>query len=426
MPPMAQKMTMTHPDLSQLADYLDDALDSEVRAVVRAHTLTCPSCTAQLNQLRRDSQRIPHALAHFGPAPDVRVAVRARLRRPGATVWVLRGVALAAGLVALLFFALLLDVSGGGSVSRIPDRLFVTDSRNGRLITLAAYDGAQIGELVIGERPTKVRYDPRRDRLYVLLGGGVAAVNPRQLEVLARWRAPQPLDGEAGMALDTEGGRLYVTQPGGIAVLDTENLALLREYLAGPAPGPLALAPDRRTLYSLDRDEATLWTIDLGSGAGSARLLDRNDVGYWGWLALSPDGGRVYVLRAGAPPLLRAIDVRTGREDALAPVDAPPNPQDLLTLPDGRLAIARGDGTRGGVLLLDGETLQPIARLDPDRDQHNLVGAPGEGLFALNWLYGYVTRYDLRGGTVLWRISLPGAKIQDGVFVYGGWRWPFG
>jgi anti-sigma factor RsiW len=84
-----------HPDHRQLAAYLDGALDPARHAELRAHILTCATCTARLERLRDDARRIAAALASGGATPDVRAAVRARLRRPALGAWLTHGLALA-------------------------------------------------------------------------------------------------------------------------------------------------------------------------------------------------------------------------------------------------------------------------------------------------------------------------------------------
>ena len=80
-----------HPDMTQLAAYLDAALDEAERARLRAHILTCPACTAKIERLRADARLITTTLASSGPVPDVRSALRARRRREGPLARLARG-----------------------------------------------------------------------------------------------------------------------------------------------------------------------------------------------------------------------------------------------------------------------------------------------------------------------------------------------
>src|SRR5437762_6745483 len=105
--PMVRGRTTMHLDTYQLAAYLDGALDAATRAATRAHILTCPACAARLDRLRDDARRITSVSAS-SPTPDVRAAVRVRLRRASPFTWLARGGAFAGALAALLLFAVLI------------------------------------------------------------------------------------------------------------------------------------------------------------------------------------------------------------------------------------------------------------------------------------------------------------------------------
>jgi hypothetical protein len=423
-----------HPDLTRLAEYLDGALDAAARADVRGHLLTCPVCAARLEQLRADARRITASAA--GPAPDVRAAVRARLRPSRAAAWLVRGGALAGALAALLLFALLIGArSEGGTLGRAPDRLFVVDRNNGQLLALDAGSGAILGSAPVGDTPTRVRYDASSGQLYVMVKQAVLGVDAQTLAVVARWDAPQPFDLTSGMALDTRRGRLYVAQSAtaSIVALDTATLTPTGSFGVGRAPGALVLTPDGGMLFALDGDGA-LWTIDTRGGTRSAQSLSGGESWPLAWLALSAEGQTLYVLHADGQveswrPQIWSIDVSSGRISA--PVALPPGqaPWDLVRLDDGRLAIPRGDGQVGGIALVAPDDLHLISRINPGTDEHHAVAGPGGSLFTLNFSHGTVKRYDLaRSQAETWQIELKGqrqAMPYDGSFAPGGWRWPW-
>jgi DNA-binding beta-propeller fold protein YncE len=423
-----------HPDLTRLAAYLDRALDEEAYADVRGHLLTCPACAARVEQLRADARRITASVA--GPAPDVRAAVRARLRRTGPTDWLLRGSALVGALAALLLFALLIGVrSGSTALGRTPDRVIVVDRSNGQLLALDADSGAVLGGAPVGDTPTKIRYDANGDQLYVMVKQAILSVDAQTLTVVARWEAPQPFDLTSGMVLDARRGRLYVAQPAAasIAVLDTATLVPVGSFGVGRAPGALALTPDGRTLFALDGDGA-LWTIDTLGATRSAQSLSGGERWPLAWLAVSADGRRLYAMHAdGGPqawtPRIWSIDVLSGQISAPAALPPGQAPWDLLRLDDGRLAIPRGDGRTGGITLLAPDDLRVLSRINPDSDEHHAVAGPGGAIFTLNFGHGTTSRYDpSRAQPQTWRTPLTGerpAMPYDGVFVPGGWRWPW-
>jgi DNA-binding beta-propeller fold protein YncE len=411
-----------HPDLDQLAALLDGAADDPALAGLRAHALTCPRCAARLERLRADGAAIPRALAAV-PAPDMREAVRRRARPAfgGALRW---AAALAGAAAALLLFTALIADRAGIAVGLAPDRLVVADRWGGQLLELDPHTGEVRRQAAVGEAPALVRYSPRFGRLFVRLSRGVVAVDPRTLAVVARWNAPYPLREQAGLAVDEAAGRVYVAAAGGVFALDAGTLGQIPGVRLGSAPGPLILGPDRRTLYTVDQVDFTLWAIDLASGRGDARLLDRADVGQRLLLAPGPDGSRLYLLRTGAAPLLRVVALPGLQVTAARDLSSGPLPQGLAVLPDGRVAVSRGDGRAGGIELYDPLTLATVAQLDPAADQHALAAERDGTLVALNWQHGTVTRYDLAAGTRRWQTTLAPAQPVDAAFVPGGWRLP--
>jgi hypothetical protein len=424
-----------HPDLAQLAAYLDGALDATARAAVRAHLLTCPDCAARHALLRGDSQRIA-AFAASTAAPDVRAAVRKKLRRGRPAGWLLRGGALAGAVATLFLFGLLISVgAGSATLGPLPDRLVVVDRNNGRLLALDPDDGDILSSVQVGDMPTKVRYDERAGRLYVLVKQAVVALDARTLAEVARWDAPQPVDLASGMARDARRGRLYVAQSAAptIQALDTATFMPAGSFGVGRDPRALALAPDGATLFALDYD-GMLWTIDPLGGTKSAQSLSGGAPWPLAWLALSANGQTVYVLHAsGGPqtwtPQLWRVDARSGAISGPTPLPGGEAPWDLLLVGERQLAIPRGNGKTGGVLVVAADDFRAARQISPESDQHHAISGPGESIFTLNFSHGTVARYDIaRTPAEAWRAQLPGqppAMPYDGAFVPGGWRWPW-
>lgn len=420
-----------HPDNRQLARYLDGALDDQERLALRAHMLTCPDCAARIERLRADSRRIIAAAGRH-PPPDVRAAVRARIARPSPAAWLERTVALAGALVFVLFFSALIGARNGAPLGYTADRLFVVDRSAGVLITLNAADGAIQGSIPIGEDPRRIRYDRSRDRLYVLHGRAIVAIAAPTLEIAGRWEAPQPFGETAGMALDAQRGKLYVPLGDALITLDSETLAQVASLDLGRPIGPLALTADGRTLFALDEQLATLWTIDLQRNSATNRSLDQ-PADRRGWLALSSDDQYIYVLltnssitnAANEPlPALWRAPANGAPMVARAPRERNPPPRDMLLLDDDRLAIARGDTIRGGIEMIATANLSDTARLNPHNDEHHLAAGPRGALFALNFSRGVVTRYNTDTQTIAWQTPIANGRPWDAVFVAGGWRWP--
>jgi len=419
-----------HPDRLQIAAYLDGALDDEERAELRGHILTCPACAARLERLRDDARRISVALSGSS-APDVRASVRARLRSPARNAWLGQSLALAGALAALLLFAVLVGGRGAATAGRVPDQLVIVDRSNAQLVALDAASRARLATLKLDQLPIAVTYDQIRDRLYVLLAKSVIAVDPRTFQPAGRWEAQEPFASGAGMALDARGGRLYVAQPGGVVALSlgSPEIAEERTFDLGQPPGALALSPDGTALFALNEDQARLWTIEIASGSARSQTLasSRPRSGY---LSVSGDGRYVYVLltsvgERGDQPGLWRVD-RDGQAPAPTLLTPTPSPWDLELLDTGQLAIPRGDGRVGGVELVAADTLSPTARLEPTYDQHHVVAGPNGTLYGLNFTHATITRFDATTRTVAWRTPEDRGLVPwDGVYVRGGWRWPW-
>jgi hypothetical protein len=419
-----------HPDTRQLAAYFDGALSDAERADLRAHVLTCPSCAARLERLRTDARRITVALSS-GAAPDVRAAVRARLRGATTRTWPARGLALAGALAALLLFAVLAGARARGTAARSPDQLVIIDRSNSQLVALDAANGARLAMLKLAQAPIGIKYDQIHDRLYALLAQSVVAVDPHTLQPAGRWDAPQSFASGAGMALDARGGRLYIAQPGGVLALslDAPEFTVARTYELGHTPDALAISPNGALLYALDAEQARLWTIEVaGGGARSQTLASSNPRS--GYLGVSRDGRALYVLLTGAgargnQPALWRID-SAGQAEAPTLLAPTPPPWDMELLDTGQLAIARGDGRAGGIELVAADTLTDTGRLDPDYDQHHIVAGPSGTLYGLNYTHATITRFDANTHAVAWRTPEDRGLVPwEGVYVRGGWRWPF-
>ena len=236
----------------------------------RAHILTCAACSARLERLRGDARRIATFAA--GPAPDVRAAVRARLRRKGPAVWLARGGALAGALAALLLFALLIGISGG-TVGRVSDRCLFVDRQTGQLIELDASSGQRLRQVVVGDQPTKVRFDRQLDRAYVVLAQAIVAVDMRTLAVVDRGMPPSPFRPNAGIALDERRGRLYVAQPEGVIALDAATLA---QIPVSTSTALLAHWPYRQIEHAVHDRPAGRHALDDRMAGGAAMACRRD------------------------------------------------------------------------------------------------------------------------------------------------------
>lgn len=111
------------------------------------------------------------------------------------------------------------------------------------------------------------------------------------------------------VAVSPDGSTAYVTlQTGGaIAVIDVATGCVMREIRHLILPRGIALSPDGRLAYVTHNGPLGLDVIELASGEvlGNAPTGD----GYYGAVAVRPDGGEIYA--AGYPSSLLVVDAAT-------------------------------------------------------------------------------------------------------------------
>ncbi|MBZ5625128.1 MAG: beta-propeller fold lactonase family protein, partial [Acidobacteriia bacterium] len=152
----------------------------------------------------------------------------------------------------------------------------------------------------MGAQPPRARYpspielavSPDGARLYVVCEGTDELVvydlgSRTILRRIAVGRVPK------GLALSADGRRLWVTNSWSdtVSEIDTSSLAVVRSLPAGFEPTSVAVDRDQRSLYVANRISDDISVVDLASGAETKRLLGGRGTSY---LALSPDGGRIY------------------------------------------------------------------------------------------------------------------------------------
>lgn len=409
-----------HPDIVEIAAYLDGAQPEAQRAELRAHLLTCQRCARRLRRLRQDASRISTlAQAH---APDVRVAVRARLKSSHSIAWPVRSSLAASVLAIMLLFVLVVSAPSGATLGWVSERLFVLSHE--QLVELNADNGMQRGAVPVGNSPGAVLYDWRQDRLYVLNQQGIVEIDPQTLRAVNRWQVPQQLRAPL-LALDPGGGKLYVAAPRQQVVIqvDTATWATAKEIALTVASDALAIAPDGRSLYAYSRAEAKLEVVDLQSFQTDSYSIAQQGESSRAWLAASLDGQSLYLLTYGTSSSLYRFDLGSMQVAEQTTLSQGQPPWGLVTLGDGRIAVPRGDGQHGGIGIYDPSSLKLAQQIDPSNDQHHLIAGPQDAVFAFTW-NGALTRYNISGSTPDWSTTVADG-LTDGVFVPAGWRWPF-
>jgi hypothetical protein len=387
------------------------AHDTPAYRDLRAHVLTCNQCTRRLEALRADAHCIQAALGGVSMPP---------LRRPLARR-VPRGLPLAGGL-ALVLLALVVVMAGhpfgaAGTAAPPAGRLIVADEQGARLVAFDAATGARTGELIVGPHPRAVQYDAVHGLIFVRDDEGIASIDVATLTPRGRWR---PAAGKrvGVFALDAPHARLFASTGAGLAEISIGADGRLTErgrMALAEQPAALALNPAGGRLFAWLTRASTLVTIDIQRGTTFAQLLPGDGQGR---VLLAPGRHGILMLRAGGPdarsPVLRLLDAGSGLVQAQLTLSGDMPAWDMAVLSDGRVAVARGDGYRGGVELFAPDTLAPIGTIDAGADQHALAAGPAGDLAALNWMRGTIASYDAQGRP-RWQVSRPGWMPRSAV-----------
>ncbi|NIA15965.1 MAG: hypothetical protein GWP08_18025 [Nitrospiraceae bacterium] len=223
---------------------------------------------------------------------------------------------------------------GGMTVDESGGLIYVTLSRNN---TLGIVDLAQqrvVAEIPVGIAP------------YTVLTAGNKAY-------VSNWGGRRPVDGD--VTGPTAGSRAVVDPETGVAstgtvsVVDLARRTVLREIAVGLHPSGMALSPDGGTLYVANANSDTISVIDTRADRVTATLgakpLPELPFGSApNALAVSPDGGTLYVANGGNN-LLLVLDLPGGGVRGLIPTGWYPG---ALTLtPGGGLCVANTKGVGG-------------------------------------------------------------------------------
>ncbi|WP_293357315.1 YncE family protein [Mycolicibacterium sp.] len=173
-----------------------------------------------------------------------------------------------------------------------------------------------------------------------------------------------PSSGSSGLAVSPDGSRVYVTNPydGTVSVIDTATNTTVGDPIpVGVLPGRVAISPDGRRLYvtnSAAHTPGVLGTVSVIDTATNTTVGDPIPVGVVPYgVAVSPDGGRVYVANngeyelGGATPVdgtVSVIDTATNTTvgDPIPVGIAPFGPYGVAVSPDGgRVYVVGRDNT---------------------------------------------------------------------------------
>jgi YVTN family beta-propeller protein len=161
--------------------------------------------------------------------------------------------------------------------------------------------------------PIEVLLSPDGARLYVLCqqSDGVRVLNAVSFAVIkniAVGRVPR------GLSLSPKGDKLFVTNAWDdtISVIDTEALEVIHTWPVGAEPSSVLENLSEKHLFVANRISNDIAVLDAQTGVEEKRLVAGRGASY---LALSPDGSRIYVTHVYP----KIVPRRTGLENRLPP-----------------------------------------------------------------------------------------------------------
>ena len=198
----------------------------------------------------------------------------------------------------------------------------------GRAVHAAAKPDTQSDTSVTQDytSPLEVLLSPDGARLYILCqqSNEVRVLNATSFAVIkniAVGRTPR------GFSLSSKGDRLFVTNAWDdtLSVIDTRTLTVVHTWPVGAEPSSVVEDLPGKRLFVANRISSDIAVLDAQTGAEEKRLLAGRGASY---LALSPDGSRIYVTHVYP----KIIPRRTGMENRM-------EPESEITVIDAKRAV---------------------------------------------------------------------------------------
>ena len=202
--------------------------------------------------------------------------------------------------------------------------------------------------------------------------------------------------------------RIYQTNSAGdtVSVIDPATNRIVMEVKDIEAPHGVAFSPDGRRAYITCEADDTLWTTDTGSGK---RLGKTPLSGHPNNLAVSADGGRVFVGIRSAPGAVDVVDAATLK--IIKSIAVKGAVHNVYVTPDGKFAV--GGSIEGKMLTaIDAHTLAIAWELPmssgvrPVAFEKAADGGAARMFVQLSGLHGFVV-VDFKTHREISRVQLP-------------------
>jgi YVTN family beta-propeller protein len=221
--------------------------------------------------------------------------------------------------------------------------VYVTNSGSGDVSVIDTGRRAVVGAIAVGTNPYGVVFSPDGTRAYVSNGGSrtVSVINTATRAVTATIRG---LGNVRGLAINPIRGCLYAVNEDPLAtvsVIDTTSDKVTGTVnLGGSFPVGIAVTPDGTRAYvSVGQNgNPFVAVVDTATDAVSATIAVGNMPTL---LAITPNGGRVYVPNFGSDTA-SVIDTSSNR--VMATVAVGPGPYGVAFSPDGSRAYITNAG----------------------------------------------------------------------------------
>jgi YVTN family beta-propeller protein len=206
-------------------------------------------------------------------------------------------------------------------------------------------------------------------------------------------------------------------QPAPSAVARRDSIAKPVAYKTlkvGEEPEGVAVSPDSKTVYVTNQRTHSLWMID--APAWTVRVKISLPHTPW-FVAVSPDGGRVYVSMfeddlPGTGSAVTAIDTKTRAPVVTKPIG--PKPYALAVAPDGRVWVPVHDAKR--VDVLDGTSLDVVDEVGVPETPHAVaLSADGKRAYTPDHESDKVSVIDVRKAAV--EKNIPAGKSPHSLAV---------